>query len=187
VNGDHPPQLRTNVIVKHRYRFTSTSATPQNVTQVDILGIGGAVCSVANTTLRMIYDTVKLHSVEVWAPPASQGAASTCSLEWIGGTYFAHTEVSDSSNSVAEPAHIKAVPPAGSDASFWMNGTVSDIMTLTCPVGSIIDVVCSHLLIDTGVAGTAYTVAAGSLGALYYLPLDGASDVYLPTSLTTTT
>ncbi len=60
-------------------------------------------------------------------------------------------------------------------------------MNIVAPVGTIIDVLASHVLIDTGLAGFSYTVAAGTLGALYYLPLDGDSDAYIPVSLTTTT
>lgn len=182
-----PPQLRTNVILKHRYRFTSTNASKQTIIDNDMVGIAGAVCSVANSTLSMIAASVKIHSVEIWSPPASQGAAATCSLEWLS-TYSPTIEVSDTSVSVSRPAHIKASPPPGSAASFWINpGGIQNIMNITAPVGSIIDVTCTHVLNDVGAAGQSYTVAAGTLGALYYLPLDGSSDVYVPTSLTTTT
>jgi hypothetical protein len=183
----HPPQLRTNVIVKHRYRFTSTSATPQTIVDNDVVGIAGAVCSVANATLNLIAASVKIHSIEIWSPPASQGSAATCSVEWLS-TFSPTIEVSDTTVSVSEPAHIRASPPSGSAASFWINpASAQNIMKVMAPVGSIIDVKCTHLLIDEGTAGASYAVAAGTLGVLYYLPLDGASDVYLPTSLTTTT
>lgn len=185
--GKHPPQLRTNVTINHRYRFTSTNAASTSILDSDLLGIAGAVCSVANSTLRMIAASTKLHSVEVWTPPASQGAAATCSLQWASTTFSPTVEVSDTSVSVAEPAHIVATPPPGSASSFWMGAAGNAVMTLVCPVGSIIDVTCTHLLMDTGAAGTAYTVAAGVLGALYFLPLDGDTDLYPPVSLTTTT
>ncbi len=186
--GDRePPQLRTNVILKHRYRFTSTNASPQTIIDNDVVGIAGAVCSVANSSLSMIAASVKIHSIEIWSPPASQGTAATCSVEWLS-TYSPSIEVSDTTVSVSKPAHVKAQPPPGSAAAFWINpGNVQNIMKITAPVGSIIDVKCTHVLLDTGTAGTSYAVAAGTLGALYYLPLDGSSDTYIPTSLTTTT
>jgi len=182
----HPSQLRTNVVVKHRFRFTSTSATARTITDTNLLGIGGAVCSVANTTLNMINSTTKLHSVEVWAPPASQGAASTCSVEWVGQNFAPNIEVSDTSNSVAEPAHVRAKPPPGSQASLWLPPVGNQIMIVIAPIGSIIDLVCSHTMQDDGIAGTAATVATGSLGAMYFMYLDGATHTYVPTSLTST-
>lgn len=182
-----PPQLRSNIIVKHRYRFVSTSATTTAITSTNLRGICGALCAVANTTLYMIADSFKLHSVEVWTPPASQGAAATCSVEWTGGSFGPAVEVSDTTCSVSEPAHIKTAPPQGSEPSFWSNALGSLVMNLTCPVGSIIDVVASHVLADDATAGATYGVAAAVLGAMYYPPLDGTTDKYLPVSLGTTT
>lgn len=183
----HPPQLRTNVVVKHRYRFVSTSGTAQSIVADDLTGIAGAICTVANSTLSKVAKSVKLHSVEIWTPPASQGAAATCSLEWAGASNGPSIEVSDTTVSVSEPAHVRSVPPQGTPASFWQNAGGGQLMIMTCPTGSIIDVVCSHVLYDDAAAGVTYAVAAGTLGVMYYLPLDGSSDVFLPASLNTTT
>lgn len=185
--GGAVPQLRTNVIVKHRYRFTSTSASLKTIKDDDLIGIAGAVCSVANSTLNAVAASVKIHEVEIWSPPASQGSAATCSIEWLS-TYSPTIEVSDTTVSVSEPAHIKCKPPPGSAASFWINpGSVQNIMQVSAPIGSIIDVKCSHVLVDTGTAGRNFSVSAGTLGTLYYLALDQSSGhAYTPTSLTTT-
>jgi len=59
---------------------------------------------------------------------------------------------------------------------------------LTAPVGSIVDVKLDYILWDTGTAPpVAYIVAAGTLGALYYTPLDGDSDAFVPVARVTTT
>jgi len=175
-------------MVNHRYRFTSTSATATVVTNSDVVGIIGAMVTVVNTSARLLAGTCKLRSVEVWTPPASQGAAATCSLEWASTTFSPNTEVSDTTVSVSEPAHIRAIPPRGSPQSFWMTADGTAMFTLTAPVGSIIDVSCVHVLNDTGAAGNSYSVgAAATLGVLFYPPLDGVTDVYLPVSLNTIT
>jgi hypothetical protein len=97
-------------------------------------------------------------------------------------------EISDTTMSVSTPAHISAKPPIGSYAYTWLSPSGSQFaFELTAPTGSIIDVHATYMLQDDQAAGTSYTVAAGTLGALYYLPLDGATDLYLPVGLGTTT
>ncbi len=187
-NAAQPPQLSTNVVLRHRFRFKSSVDTAVAITDRNLNQIFGAMCTVANTTLKGIVNAVKLHSVEVWTPPASQGAAATVSLQWNSGAFAPDVEVSDTTISTAMPAHIKTSPPPGSSASFWMGESAANTMfTLTAPTGSIIDVDVTGVLADTQAALTSYTVAAGTLGAFYYLPLDGATDGYLPVSLGTTT
>ncbi len=183
----NPPQIPTEVVITRTYRFRSTDATLTTILKQDLLGIAGAVCTVANTTVSFIARACKVHRVEIWAPPASQGAASTCAIRWKTPEAQNMTEISDSSVSTAFPAHVRGKPPVGSYLSFWISSDADSVMDLTAPVGAIIDVHCTHVLMDTGAAGTTYAVAAGTLGGLYYLPLDGAGDLYLPVSLTTTT
>lgn len=184
-----PPAVPTNVQVVHTYRFRSTAATRTAISMLDLLGIAGAVGRVANTSLSLIANSVKLHRVSIWSPPASQGAAATCSITWsTAQTFTEMSEVSDTTLSTAVPAHVSSKPPPGSAASFWIGGTTSDtVMTLEAPVGSVIDVHCTHVLQDDQAAGASYAAAAATIGALYYLPLDGATDLYLPVSLGTTT
>ena len=186
----NPPQIPTNVAVRHIYRFRSTSATTTVIQDTNLCDIGGAMCTVVNTALRPLALTVKVHSVAIWAPPASQGAAATCSIAWTslgGNTYLQEIEVSDTTVSTAVPAHVHAKPPPGSGASVWLGRGGVSIFWLTAPVGSVIDVDCTHVLNDTVDLGTALGVAAGNLGQLYWPPLDGVTDVYLPVSLQTTT
>ncbi len=183
-----PPQIPSNVQIVHTYRFRSTSDTAQNISDVDLIGIAGAVCDVANTSLALLCNSVRVHRVSIWAPPASQGASSTCSVEWATDTGIRMVEVSDTTVSTARPAHVSSKPPAGSFAWFWIGTQAgTTVMRLNAPIGSIIDVHCTHVLLDTQAAGGSLAVAAGTLGALYYPPLDGVSDVYLPVSLGTTT
>jgi hypothetical protein len=58
---------------------------------------------------------------------------------------------------------------------------------MIAPTGSIIDVTLSFVLADTGLASTAISAATAVIGTLYYFPLDGTTDKYLPVSLNTTT
>jgi hypothetical protein len=186
-NSSKPPQIPTSPSMTRTWRFSSTSATKQTIGCVDLCGIAGAVCSVANTTLQISSVGVKVHKVSIWTPPASQGASATCQIQWFSKDGDLVQEASDTSMSTSIPAHIVSKPPTGSQAWFQLGAAGNTlVMDITAPVGSIIDVHCTHVFLD-GVIGSPYTVAAGALGVLYYLPLDGASDVFLPVSLVTTT
>lgn len=182
-----PPQLESNIMYNHVFRFRSTSGNVIPINDQDFRGIAGAVCSVANTTLNFVARAAKVHRVEIWTPPASQGAAATCSWVWYTPDYVASREVSDTSVSTAIPAHVSTRPPPGSACAFWLGGSGNQVAEVTAPTGSIIDIHVTLVLYDSGAAGTAYTVAAGTLGAFYYLPLDGDNDLLVPVGLTTTT
>jgi len=146
------------------------------------------MCYFLNTAVGSFFGSVKLNEVEIFAPPASQGANATCSVDWIGSSNSPNREVSDTSVSVSTPAHVKCNPPAQSLAAFWHIASDDPIMTVTAPVGSIIDVHLSLILQDDDVPVAAIAVATGALGTVYYLSLDpNATHRYTPVSLTTTT
>jgi len=186
----HPPQLRSNIVLAHRYRFTSTSGTATAITVGSLFGAVGNMCTVANTQVQSLFQSLKVRSVSIWTPPAAQGSFATCSVEWLGGANSNTVEVSDTSNSVATPAHIMSAPPRLSLASFWNNSAsaANVLMTIAAPSGSIIDVVLDLILSDDESANLVTAVAAGALGVIYYLSLDpNATHRYVPVSLTTTT
>jgi hypothetical protein len=60
-------------------------------------------------------------------------------------------------------------------------------MVISAPSGSVIDVRGTWILQDDGNAGISYAAASVTLGRMYWLPLDGSTDQYLPVSLNTTT
>lgn len=180
-----PPQLSTNVMYRHVYRFVSASDTAHSVQGSDLLGVCGTVNTAANIQ-TLITAAVKLHSVKIWTPPSAQGLSSTCSLEYANATFAPSSEVSDSTMSTAVPAHIASTPPAGSVAAFWITGTGNTIFTIVAPMGSIVDLDMSSVLVDTNAASNAITTtAAGTLGEVYYLGLPSTSPALTPVSLNT--
>jgi len=188
-----PPQLRSNVQLSHTYRFVSTSGTATAVTNGSIIAASGNVCVVANSIVATMFQSFKITGLKVWSPPASQGAAVTCSVEWTGSPNSPNVERSDSTVSVAVPAHIHGPPPPMSLASFWQpvvvgSGTVT-MFILTAPVGSIIDLSVDLILCDDEASTPFQTsVTTGVLSTIYYLSLDpNATHRYTPVSLTTTT
>jgi hypothetical protein len=159
------------------------------VTPTSLLGAAGGIVAVANTTLTTIHSSVKVNQIDIWTPPASQGASATCSVNWVGYNNSPDREYSDTSVSVATPAHVTCSPPQQSLASFWQAASATNLFVVTAPTGSIIDVHLSLIFADgADQAGTGISIATGVLGSNLYLSLDpNATHRYTPVSLTTTT
>jgi hypothetical protein len=184
-----PPQFNSNIKHNHRFRFLGITSTFSGVISPKMmLSATGVIATVTNTTAALIHFSGRIKSIEMWCPPASQGAAATCSVEWVGGNNSPNVEVSDTSVSVSKPAHLKSKPPFNSLAAFWqINSNTSALFTLLCPVGTIIDLVLDLVFNDQD-ATTVTTVTTGVLSTIYYLALDhGTSDKLVPVSLQTTT
>jgi len=187
----NPPQINSNVRTSHRFRFISTAAvTNQLVTSAALLAVAGTIGTVTNSTVALVYESVRLKSVEVWAPPASQGASATVSVEWIGSANSPSIEVSDTTISVSHNAHIKCVPPQQSLASFWqIVGNTATMFTLNCPTGSVVDISLELLFADQSTTlATQAGLTTVVIGRVYFLALDVASltHVLVPVSLNTT-
>jgi hypothetical protein len=185
-----PPSLSSNVTLNHTFRFVSASSTVQAITAKSLCLAAGCTGTVTNTTVTSPFASVKLNHISIWSPPSSQGSAVTCSVEWASQSNANNREVSDTSVSVATPAHIRSRPPLNSLASFWQAPGIADnqLCNLVAPSGSIIDVNLSLIMQDDD-NGSAITrsVATAVIGTIYYLALDNATGhVYTPVSLTTT-
>jgi hypothetical protein len=187
--SSQPRQFDSNIRMRHTYRFVSTNATVFGISNDDILGAMGTECTVASTSANALFGSFKVHSVEVWSPPANQGGATTCSVNWAGGVNSPSVEVSDTTVSVSMPAHIFAVPPKGATASFWQVSSATALFNISAPPGSVVDVDVEGVLWDedTGITRKTYAITIGTLGFVYYLALDGfASNLIIPVSLTST-
>lgn len=185
----NPPQIRTNVIVTHKYRFTSSSGTTTAITSDGCAFAAGAIGTVTNSKVNALAASVKLDCLEIWTPPAAQGNTATCSVEWNGQQSSSTVEVSDTTVSTAIPAHVKTTPPARSLSSFWQDLAVGNVQlcAITAPAGSIIDATISFILDDSGNATTQASVGTAVIGEVYYLALDATgTHIYTPVALNTT-
>jgi hypothetical protein len=185
-----PTQIASNIMLSHRFRFTSSSATPTSISTASLLCAAGTVAiDVMANTLSSFYESVRVRQVSIYAPAAAQGTFATCSVEWVSTNQGNNQEVSDTSNSVSQPAHISASPPRMSLASFWSSlRNPGALFTIIAPPGSIIDVLVDLILSDDeqGYNFTYTSTATPILGNVYYLSLDNqTSNLYTPVSLTT--
>jgi hypothetical protein len=182
-----PPPYQSNVRFSHTYRFVSTSSTTTSITPTSLLLMAGTYCDVANSTVISMFSSLKVNRISIWSPPASQGAATTCSLSFYSNTNSPNIEHSDTSVSTAQPAYFTCRPPPQSLAGFWLTTSTQAIMAITAPTGSVIDVSVSLVLSDDDSYTTA-AVTTATLGSIYYLSLDpNATHRFVPVSLTTTT
>jgi hypothetical protein len=184
----HPPQIRSNPQMHHKYRFGSGSSGggTYNITNNDILLSAGGICTVTNSTITAIFSSFRVRSVEVWG---SAGAApATVSINWNGSPVFvSNSEASDTSVSPAYPAHILARPPKESNAAFWQTASSGTIFQIVVVNDSIIDVALDLVMSDNQDVDTVTGITTGSLGTQYFLALDGAaSNQLVPQSLNTT-
>jgi hypothetical protein len=139
------------------------------------------VCATTAILGYSLYQCVKVDKIEIWTPPASQGAAATCSVLFPGSSAPAQgmtREYTDTTVSTARPAHVVCRPPPKSLGGFWQDGVNGDtLFTLVAPSGSIIDIWMSMVLADgarPASASTAVLVGA-TIGNIYYCSLDSTT------------
>jgi hypothetical protein len=186
----NPPMLSSNVRTTHKFRFIANAAFSDTITSKCCFGAAGGIGTVTNSTVSFCYESMRLLKVEAWSPPATQGASSTISVEWLS-TNSPSIEVSDTTVSVSQNAHISTRPPVGSLASFWQQiDTTFALFTLVCPINTVIDVTMELIQLDRStVAASQTTVATVVLGTMYFLALDRnrGTNILIPVSLNTTT
>jgi len=190
-----PPQLESNIVISHKFRFTATAgAAATNIDGLCLSGVAGAVGTFTNADVQPIAESFRIKKVSIWSPPAAQGGNATCAVEFKGGAtgFIASKEFTDTSVSTSQPAYVSCRPPRGSAASLWQNPVTTNniLMSLTCGAGSIIDVDLDYILTDLFLSAvTPLAVATATLGRQYYLALDnggGGGHNFVPVSLTTT-
>lgn len=184
--------LYSNPVYSRQLRFNSNSnSVTKSITAIDLAGALGGICTVTNSKLNLFASSLKIRYVEVWAPVSAQGAAVSLSINFSGSANSADKLLSDTSVNVSVPAHIRAVPPRQTLASFYQSwsGTTT-LMTLNVPQDAIIDVGLSFTITtDDGLSGSTpqVTISSGTLGNTYYLALDGpTSNDFVPVILPST-
>ena len=165
------PQLASNIIGNHNYRFTCSAAVSDaSITILDILGVVGSVATTTTSTTN-ICQSFRINKISIWGPGSLTG--STVSVNFPGGVNSVSKEFSDTTINSAECAHVSCKPPKNSLASFWqVNGVVTRLFLLTAPLGSIIDLNLTTILNDNDPLITSTVTGPASIGTLYYLALN---------------
>ncbi len=183
------PQLRTNVGLRHTFRYRASSAlSTVSIQDQQVLAALGTVCTVLNTTVAVLAKTYRFKRIEMWAPVVTNGTPVTLTVEF-SQTLGPNREFSDTAISQNMPAHLKILPSQLKDSTvmFWKTYTSASAMVLSCPAGTIIDIEVEYILDDDAAILPLVSVAAGTLAFLYFLALDGPStNLLVPVGLQTT-
>jgi uncharacterized membrane protein len=156
-----------------KLRFSTTAASAWAISTTMLMNLL-CVGKVVNTSVASLLYAVRIRRIEIWSPPASQGALATCYVQWFGGVDGTDRLFSDSSSSVTEPAHVASSPPPGTDAFFWTNADnlKSELFAVSAASGSIIDLTI-EAYVNSGETQLVTTVATAAVGVPYTLALDG--------------
>jgi hypothetical protein len=180
----NPPQISGNVAITRTYRFTAATLGENIIQDGSLLAAAGGICTATNSSCAVLSSGYKIHSVEVWAPGIT--GVSTARVQWFTGLGGSKSgEAMDTTLSAAKPAHVYSRPPKGSNASFQGGTGTTVVLIIECPATAIIDIKMTHWLRDDA-ASVSRSVSAGTLGYLYWFPLDGPSANLLPVGLQTT-
>jgi hypothetical protein len=174
-----PPVLEATPHVRHVFRYGVASTATVSCTLASLLGACGGICTIANSKVQPWASSIRIRSLTVW-PPSASGNYTFVNWSSAGSSgYLPDTaKMINIPDGLTITKALRFVPPKGSLAGNWLNpvtiSTSAVIFGMTIHVGSVVDFHVEYTLSNVSQAGT-ITVVAGTLGNVYYLPLDGVS------------
>jgi len=177
-----PPEIDLTVMTRHRFRFQAGAAS--SVTAVTYHNLCNLLqVATGAHTLQGIISTIRLHSVTIW-PALSTSATDTVALEWSAAGEFFKDELKNRTlpEGQTNTSAMRFTPPKNSIASFWTYDSASNILYITAPTGSVLDLDMSFTIAGAFAVPTAVTpVGAVTVGNIYYGYLDGiTSHIWAP-------
>lgn len=167
----HPPQFNSTFVVGKKLRFKATTAGTYTVTWTD-LGDLFCVASAANAAYQ-VARAIRIKSLEIWAPMASDLIPVTCSVEWfqpgigVNGNSVIH---SDTSMGSSTPAHVKCKAPKSTLEGFWQSATLADnAFRIVVPANAVIDFSYAISIRDDGTAQPVTAAVAGATTGANYI------------------
>jgi len=187
-----PRSLDITLMTSIKIYYTNSSASATGVTGSELIAACGGICTVANTTVTSMMSSFRIRRITIWPAVVAAGTATSAfaDLTWsANATSFTKDEekIRPVPAGVANSGPVVFVPPSKALVSDWFTSAVSsNLFTVAANVGSTL-LLEGTATISNSIAPVASTVAAGTLGSVYYLPLDGTSvHRWTPLGLTTT-
>jgi len=186
VSSARPPCLNLTPTFTHTYRFYTSATVAATITVAQVFGALGGVCTVANTTVSSFVSSFRIKHIDVYQPASGASTAPTMTyLEWykpVGDYAFPdRTESLASLGGVTTGNKMRFVAPKWSFAGDWVNTTITGstaLFNVTFTIGYLLDMEVEMTLAvadSNPTVLTQSTITTGTLGAVYYLPLDGTT------------
>lgn len=154
-----PPSFIAVPIRQGKVRFIATGAVNGSFTTDDLLNLPGVLAATAVLGMP-IAQAVRLKGVEAWCPIQTAGSTveinlidsgGAATVTTMGGVPSVHT---GSSMSFDKPAHVKWQAPKNKVTGSWWSAFAlasgalagSDLFTLVCPLGTVIDVIFDYII-----------------------------------------
>lgn len=120
-----------------------------------------------------VFDALRIRSVRVWGA-AALGTPSTVAVVFLGNGQngAGDRRIFEDTSLGVSPAFVHATPDKGGSTALWQGSTSNLTLEITCPAGSIVDVVMDMRNDNTAAAATNASVGA-TVGGIFYRGLDG--------------
>ncbi len=177
-----PPVLDAVIACTHTFRFSCTTGfgALQNITGGNLAGAIGGYCTTANSTVKTIASSIRVHRITIW-PPQQSSPQNPPEIVWFGPITIMEK---DESKERLLPAGITVsgalteTPPAKTLCADWFavsSGASQPMFGLiNIAAGAVIDVRLSWT-VTNNLLGSGPAIATGVLGTYYYLYLDGST------------
>jgi len=182
-----PPVMNISQIVRGRYRFTSLSNTLVSVSIADVLGALGGFCTVANSTFKPWASSFRIKEIRMYPGVNPSVGVSYNSVAWnsgISGVAQDQERVDDLPSGITVTHALSFKPPVRSLTADWISciaTTTTNLFAIQSQNGTLVELYVDYTLSNQFQAG-AITISSGTLGSIYYLPLDGAASAEYPST-----
>jgi len=186
-----PPELDPTPHCRKVFRFGVAATGTYSITIGSVLGACGGICSIASSKLQPWASSFRINRVVVYP---SVGTGVYTFFDWTpsgSSGYVPDTAtICNIPDGVSVTGPMRFIPPARSLAGDWINPASftasTQLVGCTVHIGSVVDLEIEFTLSNVSEA-TNVTIASGTLGAVYYLALDGpSSNKLIPQGLPTT-
>jgi len=174
-----PPPFQLNPKYSRTIRFLTTSVAA-TVSVIELFGVLGGICTVANTTISLCASSLRIRELRIW--PSSASTGESVSVEWFS-TLDSRTPDEDVARNIPGGIMVTGClayrPPKKSLVGDWINVTATssaNLFNITVPSGCVVEVDLDWTMpLEYSTSSTLYqqTVTTGNLGNYYYLALDG--------------
>jgi hypothetical protein len=176
-----PPPYIANVAITRLFRFCPTTTGVYTITAAKLGSL--VVMATTSTTAIQFFDAVKVNWIRVWGSAGTQTAVGTVGVSFPGialGVQGPEHVISDTTVGATYIARVHAVPPRNSQAAQWQatytNVGTNTLFKINVPNGGVVDINLSlSISHDTRAVNNSVTVAAATVGQIYYLSLDNAA------------